>query len=433
MKVVIIGSGYVGLPTSVGLAELGHHVVCVDRESSKIEILRQHISTIYEDGLEELLRKNVDAGRLSFSTTHEVISEAEVVIIAVGTPPHPVTKEADLKYIHAAAIEIARELKGYTVVAIKSTVPVGTGDSVEYLMKKTNPSAQFHLISLPEFLREGFAVHDFFNPDRIVIGANEEEPKKIINTLYAKLLSRTKVLQVNRRSAELIKYASNAFLAVKIHFINEIADLCAKVSGDINDVATGMGLDSRIGQKFLNPGPGYGGSCFPKDTEALAYMARHNQVELSLVESTIAGNSKRKRKIAAQLISSVSDVPDPKIGVLGLAFKNGTDDCRSSPAVEIIEELLNNDIEIIAYDPLAMSNARCIFGERIKYADGMHDVAEGADLLVVLTECNEFKFLDFEKIIPIIRRQQIVDCRNIVDMDKAAKLGFKTMKIGLNF
>lgn len=302
MKIGIIGTGYVGLPTGVGLAELGNEVICIDREPSKIEALQSGKLTIYEDGLEDLFKKNVASGNIRFTTSmKEGVENADLVIIAVGTPPHPVTKEADMKYIHAAATELAEHLQGYTVIATKSTVPVGTGDDVEGLIRKKNPTADFDVVSLPEFLREGFAVHDFFSPDRVVVGANSERAKNVLKELYKPFEGKTKMLFVKRRSSETIKYASNAFLAIKIHYINEMADFCEKAGADVYEVAQGMGLDSRIGNKFLNPGPGYGGSCFPKDTNAMAYMGRTNGVNLSLIEAAIAGNDKRKESMAARV------------------------------------------------------------------------------------------------------------------------------------
>lgn len=373
MKVGIIGTGYVGLPTGVGLAELGNQVTCIDREPSKIEALQAGKITLYEDGLEELFHKNVKAGRIKFTTSmKEGVSSADLVIIAVGTPPHPVTKEADMKYIHAAATELAEHLQGYTVVATKSTVPVGTGDDVEALISKKNPFADFDVVSLPEFLREGFAVHDFFHPDRIVVGANTEKAKAVIKELYKPFEGKTNMLFVKRRSSETIKYASNAFLAIKIHYINEMANFCEKSGADISEVAQGMGLDTRIGNRFLNPGPGYGGSCFPKDTMAMAYMARQNEVEMSLITAAIKGNAERKKQMAGRILDKVKDVKNPKIAVLGLAFKDGTDDCRESPAMDIVGELLLQGADITAYDPKAMGTACGLLGNKISYADDMY-------------------------------------------------------------
>lgn len=434
MKVGIIGTGYVGLPTGVGLAELGNKVVCIDREPKKIEALQAGKLTLYEDGLEELFQKNVKAGRIKFTTSmKEGVSDADVVLIAVGTPPHPVTKEADMKYIHAAATELAEYLTGYTVVATKSTVPVGTGDDVEALIAKKNPFADFDVISLPEFLREGFAMHDFFNPDRIVVGANTERARNVIKELYKPFAGKTNMLFVKRRSSETIKYASNAFLAMKIHYINEMADFCEKTGADISEVAQGMGLDNRIGNRFLNAGPGYGGSCFPKDTMAMAYMARQNNVEMTLINAAIAGNVKRKQRMAERIWNEVKDLKNSKIAVLGLAFKNGTDDCRESPALEIVGNLLEKNTDIMAYDPKAMGTACRLLGDKIGYADDMYSCLKGADVLAVLTEWNEFKTLDLNLAADLMRHKNIVDCRNLLNAEQVLALGFKYQGIGKKF
>ena len=431
MKVGIIGTGYVGLPTGVGLAELGNQVTCIDREPSKINALKAGKITLYEDGLEDLFHKNVREGRLHFTTSmEEGVKDADLVIIAVGTPPHPVTKEADMKYIHAAATELAEYLTGYTVVATKSTVPVGTGDVVEGLIQKKNPTADFDVVSLPEFLREGFAVHDFFHPDRIVVGANTEKAKNVIKELYKPFEGKTNMLFVKRRSSETIKYASNAFLAIKIHYINEMANFCERTGADINEVAKGMGLDSRIGPRFLNPGPGYGGSCFPKDTMAMSYMARQNGVDMTLINAAITGNSARKKQMAERILNAVKEVKNPKIAVLGLAFKDGTDDCRESPAMEIVGELINQGANITAYDPKAMGTACMLVGNKIQYADNMYQVLQDADVLAILTEWNEFKGLDLIKAKELMRHLKIVDCRNLIAADKAKDLGFDYQGIG---
>ena len=360
MKVAIIGTGYVGLPTGVGLAELGNQVTCIDREPSKINALKEGKITLFEEGLEELFHKNVKAGRICFTTSmKDGVENADLVIIAVGTPPHPITKEADMKYIHAAATELAEYLRGYTVIATKSTVPVGTGDDIEMLISKKNPTADFDVVSLPEFLREGFAVYDFFHPDRIVVGANTKRAKEVILELYKPFKGKTNMLFVKRRSSETIKYASNAFLAIKIHYINEMANFCEKAGADVYEVAQGMGADSRIGPKFLNPGPGYGGSCFPKDTNAMAYMGRTNGVDLSLIEAAIKGNDLRKKQMAKRVLNMVATQKTPKIAVLGLSFKGGTDDCRESPAMEILNEILAvPGPKVTVYDPKAMENAK---------------------------------------------------------------------------
>ena len=431
MKIGIIGTGYVGLPTGVGLAELGNQVICIDREPSKIAALKSGKLTIYEDGLEELFTKNVQSGNLKFTTSmQEGVSDADVVIIAVGTPPHPVTKEADMKYIHAAATELAEYLTGYTVVATKSTVPVGTGDDIEVLISKKNPTADFDVVSLPEFLREGFAIHDFFHPDRIVVGANTKKAADIIKELYKPFEAKTNLLFVKRRSSETIKYASNAFLAIKIHYINEMADFCEKSGADIREVAKGMGLDSRIGPRFLNPGPGYGGSCFPKDTMAMSYMARQNGVEMSLINSAIEGNRQRKKQMAQRILDTIKDIPSPQIAVLGLAFKNGTDDCRESPAMEIIAELINQSKNIVAYDPKANDTAFKLIGNKIKYATDMYSAIKNADVLAILTEWDEFKTLDLSKASQLMSSKNIIDCRNLLDPEQAKKYGFTYRGIG---
>ena len=431
MKVGIIGTGYVGLPTGVGLAELGNQVTCIDREPSKINALKSGKITLYEDGLEDLFHKNVREGRLHFTTSMaEGVKDADLVIIAVGTPPHPVTKEADMKYIHTAATELAEYLTGYTVVATKSTVPVGTGDVVEGLIQKKNPTANFDVVSLPEFLREGFAVHDFFHPDRIVVGANTEKAKNVIKELYKPFEGKTNMLFVKRRSSETIKYASNAFLAIKIHYINEMANFCEKTGADINEVAKGMGLDSRIGPRFLNPGPGYGGSCFPKDTMAMSFMARQNGVEMTLINAAIEGNLQRKKQMAARILAAVEGIENPKIAVLGLAFKDGTDDCRESPAMEIVGELINRGANITAYDPKAMETAKLLVGDKINYAEDMYSTLKDADVLAILTEWGEFKSLDLNKAADLMRHKKIVDCRNLIDGKQAKDLGFNYQGIG---
>ncbi|EGI1535113.1 TPA: UDP-glucose/GDP-mannose dehydrogenase family protein [Campylobacter jejuni] len=431
MKVGIIGTGYVGLPTGVGLAELGNDVICIDREKSKIDALNSGILTIYEDNLEELFHKNVKEGRLKFTTSmQEGIKDADLVIIAVGTPPHPVTKEADMKYIHAAATELADYLTGYTVIATKSTVPVGTGDDIESLISKKNPNAEFDVLSLPEFLREGFAVYDFFNPDRIIVGTNSQRAKAVIEKLYEPFKGKSELLFVSRRSSETIKYASNAFLAIKIHYINEMANFCEKSGADILEVAKGMGLDTRIGDRFLNPGPGYGGSCFPKDTLAMAFMGKQNDIDLTLINAAIKGNEERKNHMCERILNSIKDIKNPKIAVLGLAFKDGTDDCRESPAVDIVFKLLEQKVQICAYDPKAMDLAKQILGDKIDYASSMYEAIKDADVIVMLTEWKEFSSLDLKKAYDLVRHKKIIDLRNLLDKNEAIKLGFEYQGVG---
>ncbi|HEC1731396.1 TPA: UDP-glucose/GDP-mannose dehydrogenase family protein [Campylobacter jejuni] len=431
MKIGIIGTGYVGLPTGVGLAELGNNVICIDREKSKIDALNNGNLTIYEDNLEELFHKNVKEGRLKFTTSmQEGIKDVDLVIIAVGTPPHPVTKEADMKYIHAAATELADYLTGYTVIATKSTVPIGTGDDIESLISKKNPNADFDVLSLPEFLREGFAVYDFFNPDRIIVGTNSQRAKAVIEKLYEPFKGKSKLLFVSRRSSETIKYASNAFLAIKIHYINEMANFCEKAGADILEVAKGMGLDTRIGDRFLNPGPGYGGSCFPKDTLAMAFMGKQNDIDLTLINVAIKGNEERKNQMSERILNSIKEIKNPKIAILGLAFKDGTDDCRESPAVDIVFKLLEQKIQICAYDPKAMDLAKQILGDKIDYANSMYEAIKDADAIAILTEWKEFSSLDLKKACDLVKHKKIIDLRNLIDKSEAIKLGFEYQGVG---
>lgn len=431
MKVGIIGTGYVGLPTGVGLAELGHDVVCIDAIPEKIEALKAGKITLFETGLEDLFRKNLAAGKIKFTTDmKEGVEDADIVIIAVGTPPHPVTKEADMKYIHAAAKQLAPHLTGYTVVANKSTVPVGTGDEVEKMIRDENPHADFDVVSLPEFLREGFAVHDFFNPDRVIVGANTERAKDVIKALYAPFGDKANMLFVKRRSSETIKYASNAFLAMKINYINEMANFCEKSGADVFEVAKGMGMDTRIGSKFLNPGPGYGGSCFPKDTNAMAYMARKYGVEMALIETTIRRNDERKIEMAERILAAADGIAAPKIGVLGLAFKGGTDDCRESPAMEIVDALLKRGAVVRAFDPKAMPTAKLLVGDAIEYAADAYDAAKDADVVAILTEWDDFKAIDLKALKNAVKSAKIVDLRNILNPDEARQAGFDYRGIG---
>lgn len=432
MKVAIIGTGYVGLPTGVGLAQLGNDVVCIDYDNAKIESLRAGRVTLFEDGLDELLQENISAGRIHFTTSMaDGIPGADVVILAVGTPPHPETGAADMQYIFAAATELAQHLNGYTVIATKSTVPVGTGDNIEQLIHKTNPSAEFDVISLPEFLREGFAVYDFFHPDRIIVGTDSARARDIIGNLYAPFADKTEILFVNRRSSETIKYASNAFLAIKIHYINEMANFCEATGANVDEVARGMGLDTRIGPRFLNAGPGYGGSCFPKDTSAMAYMADENGVDMTLIKAAIVGNRARKTMMAHRILDAVSGIENPKIAVLGLAFKNGTDDCRESPAIEIISDMLPHNVQIVAFDPQAMETAKRVLPDgAIEYAPDIYSALRDADALAILTEWDDFRHLDLARVSELMRGNAIIDCRNLLNPDDAASHGFKYSCIG---
>ena len=431
MKIGIIGTGYVGLPTGVGLAELGNQVVCVDKIKEKVDELKAGRLTIYEDGLEELFKKNVKNGNLVFTTSmRKAIEGADIVLIAVGTPPHPVTHEADLKYLYAAATELAEYLTDYTVIATKSTVPVGTGDNIEQLIRAKNPTARFDVVSLPEFLREGFAVHDFFSPDRIVVGTDSTKATKMIRELYRPFEGKTNMLFVSRRSSETIKYASNAFLAMKIHYINEIANFCEQAGADVSEVAKGMGLDSRIGNRFLNAGIGFGGSCFPKDTMAMAFMGKMLNTPIELIETTIAGNDKRKKQMAERIFDAVKDLENPKIAVWGLAFKDGTDDCRQSPAMDIVNELILKRLDVVAYDPKAMGTACQILGDKISYADSMYDAIKEADVLVILTEWKEFSTADINILSELMRHKKILDLRNMLTPTEVIGHGFEYQCIG---
>ena len=412
MKIAIIGTGYVGLPTGAGLASLGHDVTCIDCDQEKVEKLRAGEVTLFEEGLEELLKSGLKSGKLTFTDDMEAgVRRTQLVLLAVGTPPNRRTGQADLRYLFGAVKEVAPFLPSDVVVAVKSTVPVGTGDEVEKIIRKTNPAARAEVISLPEFLREGYAVHDFFHPVRIVVGTQSQKARELIRDLYAPLPNAPKFLFVARRSSEAIKYASNAFLAVKIHYINEMADFCEAAGANIHEVAQGMGLDSRIGPAFLKPGPGYGGSCFPKDTKAIEYMARKLGVELSLIRSAIKGNKKRRESMASRILKEVEDVPSPKIAVWGLAFKEGTDDCRESPAVEIVQRLASQHVEVCVYDPQAMTTARRILGDTVGYASDMYSAAQGADVLVILTEWPQFDTADWKRVANGLRSRHILDFR----------------------
>ncbi|MDR2007793.1 MAG: UDP-glucose/GDP-mannose dehydrogenase family protein [Alphaproteobacteria bacterium] len=430
MKIAIIGTGYVGLPTGVGFAELGHNVVCIDKDIKKIKSLQAGKITLFEKGLEELLQSNIASGRLSFTDSMaDGLLDAEVVILAVGTPMDDATGQADLTYIYAATKELAPHIKKYTVIATKSTVPVGTGDTIEKIIQEINPHANCDVVSLPEFLREGFAVYDFFHPDRVVVGTDSVRARNVITNLYSVYENIPKLFFTDRRSSELIKYVSNAFLSVKIHFINEIADMCELIGANIYDVAAGMGMDTRIGNKFLNPGPGFGGSCFPKDTKALQFIANHCGANLSLVDATILGNDDRIKRIANRIITSIDGVKNPKIAVWGLAFKAGTDDIRKSPAIDIIHELLAYGAAICAYDPKAIETTREELQDTISYASNAQEATQNADILVVLTEWSEFRAVKLNEL--NMKSKIIMDMRNIINREDATKAGFKIQTIGL--
>jgi UDPglucose 6-dehydrogenase len=432
MNVGIIGAGYVGLPTGIGYAELGHNVICADSDSNKIKSLNHGKIILYEKDSEKLLVKNIKSKRIHFTDSiKECVVNADVVIIAIGTPIiDSDINMSDMKGVSNVIKAIIPYLNKYKLIAIKSTVAVRTCDNIEILIKKINPKAKFDVVSLPEFLREGFALYDFFNPDRIVAGVGSIKAKTIINKLYGPLLKKTKILFVNRQSSELIKYASNSFLAVKVGFINEMANFCEKTKADINEVSIGIGLDKRIGSKFLNPGPGYGGSCFPKDTKSLVAMANKYNVDMPLIKTVIKENYSRKKQISHRILDSVKKIHNPKIAILGLAFKAGTDDCRESPAVDIIFELLKHNVSISAYDPQAMQTCCKILSDKIKYSNTIYDAVKDADILVILTEWEQFKNIDLKKISLLMKHKNILDCRNILDYKKVLKYKFNYEYIG---
>ena len=428
MKIAIIGTGYVGLPSGVGFAELGNEVICIDKIKEKIDQLNNGKSTIYEKDLEKLLIKNIKNKKIKFSTQISDILGCDIIILTVGTPPHPKTKEADMSYIYQATEELAPFLNDYSVVAIKSTCPIGCDKEIKDIITKTNPKADFDIVLLPEFLREGFAIYDFFNPDRIIVGSDSTKATNIIKELYKPF--QCPILYMSNIAAGMVKYASNAMLAIKIHYINEIANLCEKVGADIMDVARGIGLDSRIGDKFLNPGPGYGGFCFPKDTLAIALIAKKNNISLNLIETAIKENENRQKQIANKIIKACKNIKNPSIAVLGLAFKAGTDDCRLSPAINIIQELLKNNFKIKAHDPKAIKSAKEFLGDKIDYINDMDEIYENADILVILTEWQEFKKLDLNKVAKKMKNKIIIDCRNLLDKNEAIRLGFIYKGIG---
>src|SRR5713226_4569675 len=415
MRIAMIGTGYVGLVSGACFADFGHQVTCVDKDGDKIDALRRGEIPIFEPGLDALVAANVRAGRLDFATDLAApVAEADAVFIAVGTPSRRGDGHADLSYVHSAAREIAVVLAGFTVVVTKSTVPVGTGDEVERLIHETNPSADVVVASNPEFLREGAAIRDFKFPDRIVIGTSDERARKVLGDVYRPLsLNQAPLMFTARRTAELTKYAANAFLATKITFINEIADLCEKVGADVQEVARGIGLDNRIGGKFLHAGPGFGGSCFPKDTVALIKTGQDHEAPLRIVETVAAVNDARKRgmfrKIAAALGGSLRG---KTIAVLGLTFKPNTDDMRDAPSIPLITALLDMGAMVRAYDPVGMEQARQVLAG-IEFCEGPYACAKDADALVIVTEWEQFRALDFDRLRAVMKQPVLVDLRNV--------------------
>jgi UDPglucose 6-dehydrogenase len=432
MRVTMVGTGYVGLVSGACFADFGHQVICVDKDAGKIDRLQQGIMPIFEPGLEGLVTSNVKAGRLSFTTDlRDAVKEADTVFIAVGTPSRRGDGHADLSYVEQAAREIAEHIKGYTVVVNKSTVPVGTSDLVQSIMVEMNPKGDFSVVSNPEFLREGAAIGDFKRPDRVVVGTEDERARQVMRELYRPLfLNETPILFTDRRTSELIKYAANAFLAVKIAYINEIADLSERVGANVQEVARGIGLDNRIGKKFLNAGPGYGGSCFPKDTLALIRTAREAGAPVTIVEATVASNTSRKKRMASKVIEACGgDVSGKTIGILGLTFKPNTDDMRDSPSLDIVPALLAAGARIQAYDPAGMEEAKKEL-TGIEMAKSPYEVADNADAIVILTEWDQFRALDFERIATQMRKPVMVDLRNIYNPDDLRHDGFIYVSIG---
>ena len=432
MKIAMIGSGYVGLVSGACLADFGHSVICVDKDSRKIEGLKAGVMPIYEPGLDDLVAKNVRDGQLDFTTDlTAAVAGADAVFIAVGTPSRRGDGHADLSYVYQATREIAAALTGYTVIITKSTVPVGTGDEVERIAREVRPDLELAVVSNPEFLREGAAITDFKRPDRIVIGTLDPRAREVMSDVYRPLYLNQAPLQfTDRRSSELIKYAANAFLATKITFINEMADLCESVGADVQDVARGIGLDNRIGGKFLNAGPGYGGSCFPKDTLALIKTAQDFGAPTRLVETVVAVNDQRKRAMARKVIVACDgNVRGKTVAILGLTFKPNTDDMRESPSISIIQALQDAGAIIRAYDPEGTEQAKQVL-TNIKYAENAYDCATGAEALVIVTEWDQFRALDFGRLKSVMQAPVVVDLRNIYRPSRMRELGFAYSGIG---
>ena len=434
MKIAMVGSGYVGLVSGACFADFGHEVVCIDKDQGKIDRLHQGKMPIYEPGLDALVATNVKAGRLTFTTSlAEGIKGANAVFIAVGTPSRRGDGHADLSFVHAVAREIGENMANDVVVVTKSTVPVGTGDEVERIIGECKPAHRFSVVSNPEFLREGAAIGDFKRPDRIVIGVEDEYGREVMREVYRPLfLNESPILFVNRRSSELIKYAANAFLATKITFINEMADLCEKVGADVQDVSRGIGLDNRIGKKFLHAGPGYGGSCFPKDTLALLKTAEDYDAPTRIVEAVVKVNETRKRAMGRKVLDAIGGADTArgkKVALLGLTFKPNTDDMRDSPAISVAQTLTDAGVEVAAYDPEGMELAKPLMSE-VTMCDSPYAAIEGADAVVIVTEWDAFRALDFPRIKQIAKTPLLIDLRTIYRPDAMAALGFSYISIG---
>lgn len=432
MRVTMIGTGYVGLVSGACFADFGHDVVCVDKDHKKIDGLKNGKIPIYEPGLESLVAENVKSGRLSFSTDLEGSTpNADAVFIAVGTPSRRGDGFADLSYVYQAAEEIAKAIEDYTVIVTKSTVPVGTGAEVEQIIRKIRPDAEFAVVSNPEFLREGAAIEDFKRPDRVIVGTENPRAQKIIRELYRPLyLNETPIVFTNRATSELIKYAANAFLATKITFINEMADICEAVGANVQEVARGIGLDRRIGNKFLHAGPGYGGSCFPKDTLALVRTAQSNNTPSKIVEAVVEVNDARKKKMADRVIEACGgSIAGKSIAMLGLTFKPNTDDMRDAPSLDIIPALQSAGATVKAYDPAGMQEAASLLSD-VEYADGPYTAVENVEAVVIVTEWDEFRALDIERVKSLMAKPIVIDLRNIYSPAEMREKGITYHSIG---
>ena len=425
MKLSVIGCGYVGLVSGVCFADAGHDVTCIDNNPEKINALNNNKIPIYEPGLKELLSKNSIKFTLNIG---KEIENSDIVLIAVGTPTSN-SGEADLSQIYQCAEEISNFINHGTLVLVKSTVPVGTCDEIEKIIKEKSTISDFSVVSNPEFLREGNAIHDFVNPDRIVVGLDDDNKKDIVLDLYSKIVSEDKILFTTRRSSELIKYASNSMLAMRIIFINEIADLCEKIGADVTDIAKGIGLDQRIGPHFLEPGPGFGGSCFPKDARALIESGKKYDAPQSLLESVIVGNEKRKRNISKKVLEKLDTKLEKEVGILGVTFKAETDDIREAPSLILIPDLIKKGLNLSVYDPKGKSEASALI-DNVTWKNSAYEVAENSNCIIILTEWQEFKDLDLEKLRNLMKRPLIYDFRNIFDPDSMKKLGFEYFSIG---
>lgn len=432
MRIVMVGSGYVGLVSGACFADFGHSVTCVDKDAAKIEALQHGRIPIFEPGLAELVTKNAREGRLLFTTDlASAVAGAEAVFIGVGTPSRRGDGHADLSYVFDAAREIARSLTGYAVLVTKSTVPVGTGDEIERILHEERPDLEVSVASNPEFLREGAAIQDFKRPDRIVCGVEDERAKGVMAEVYRPLyLNQAPILFTQRRTSELIKYAANAFLATKIGFINEIADLCEATGANVQEVARGIGLDNRIGSKFLHAGPGYGGSCFPKDTLALIRTANDFSTPLSIVEAVVSSNDKRKRAMARRVIAACGgEVRGKTVALLGLTFKPNTDDMREAPSIAIIQALQDAGAQVRAYDPEGMEQARAVL-DGVHYAPNAYDCVTGADAICLVTEWDEFRALDLDRVRQLVAAPVLVDLRNVYRPDDVRRRGFTYLSVG---